>query len=79
VDGNTVVINWDPTANRDMLYLAPGTTVVQTRERFEIEYRKRGSDTAVESLLFKAVLSRNEGFPADRTPVLHGYRLRLAY
>lgn len=78
VSGNNVITNWDPTTNKDMVYLPPGTSTILDRERFEVEYKYQGASSSVTSLLFRAVLSRNEGIPADRTPVLYWYALRLA-
>jgi hypothetical protein len=78
VHNDNVIINWDPTTNTDMVYLPPGTSTVLARERFEVEYKYQGGSVSVRSLLFRAVLSRNEGVDADRTPVLYWYNLRLA-
>ena len=79
IDSNNVVVNYNPADSVETLYLQAGSSTIQKMERFQVEYMYSPSDTAVTSLLLKAVLKRGEGFNTDRTPVLSGYTLRLAH
>lgn len=79
-DSNNVVVNYNPAAKNDVLYLYPGSTTVQTMERFELQYSEEASGgTPITSVLFKAVFKRLDGYTADRTPVLRSYNLRLSH
>lgn len=80
IDSDKVIVNYNPAAKNDILYLAPGSATIQSIERFQIQYSKSASGgTPVTSLLFKAVLRRLLGQPNYATPMLKGYILRLSY
>lgn len=80
INSNKVIVNYNPAAKNDILYLAPGSSTVQNIERFQIQYSKAASGgTPVTSLLFKAVLRRLSGHSNYCTPMLKGYTLRLSY
>lgn len=80
ISSNKVIVNYNPGAKNDILYLAAGSSTIRSVEKFQIQYSKSVTGgTNATSLLFKAVLKRLPGYTGDRTPVLKGYTLRLSY
>lgn len=83
LDGNKIVVNWDPTTLPDTIYPIVGvgpTLSLLSYEEFELEYRIKRSDiTPGTALKLKAEFSRGPKQPTGLTPELRAYNLKFSY
>jgi len=80
VDGNNLVINWDPTTLPDTIYPVwdGAMLTLLTYEEFEFEYRWDPATPIDRTLYLKATFKRDPKADPGLTPELHSFNLKFS-